>query len=229
MKNSSIFAAFERMWQHVVVAISGKADTSHTHSVATNDGINGVDGFMSSSDKAFIMQLQPDNLILGGINTVSALKPLLAAWLSDYRNIVTGAKCYFIADSSFVDMWNDGANEDSISGDQQWSVELVSSCINHNNSITGNVSALLRFTTYADSAVYYVSIENGTWGNIKKVSFANTVIGNVGGTTGGTTFPGITTGGSLPSVTAADNGKVLMVVDGTWQAVALPNAAEATF
>lgn len=33
----------------------------------------------------------------------------------------------------------------------------------------------------------------------------------------------------LPSVTEADNGKILMVVDGVWQAVALPNAEEANF
>ena len=31
MVNSSILAAFERMWQHVVTAISSKSDISHTH------------------------------------------------------------------------------------------------------------------------------------------------------------------------------------------------------
>lgn len=31
MANSSILAAFERMWQHVVAALSGKADISHNH------------------------------------------------------------------------------------------------------------------------------------------------------------------------------------------------------
>lgn len=36
-------------------------------------------------------------------------------------------------------------------------------------------------------------------------------------------------GAGLPPVTAADNGKILMVVDGVWQAVALPNAEEASF
>lgn len=31
MANTSILAAFERMWQHVVAAISGKSDINHTH------------------------------------------------------------------------------------------------------------------------------------------------------------------------------------------------------
>ena len=32
MVNASILAAFERMWQHVVSALSGKSDVNHTHS-----------------------------------------------------------------------------------------------------------------------------------------------------------------------------------------------------
>lgn len=36
-------------------------------------------------------------------------------------------------------------------------------------------------------------------------------------------------GAGLPAVTEADNGKILMVVDGVWAAVALPNAEEASF
>jgi len=35
--------------------------------------------------------------------------------------------------------------------------------------------------------------------------------------------------GSLPTVTTEDNGKLLQVVDGSWAAVALPNAEEASF
>ena len=31
MANTSIFAAFERMWQHVVAALGGKADINHNH------------------------------------------------------------------------------------------------------------------------------------------------------------------------------------------------------
>lgn len=34
MTNQSIRAAFERMWQHIVVAMSGKADANHTHSAS---------------------------------------------------------------------------------------------------------------------------------------------------------------------------------------------------
>ena len=31
MANASIFAAFERLWQHILIALDGKSDTSHTH------------------------------------------------------------------------------------------------------------------------------------------------------------------------------------------------------
>lgn len=31
MANQSIFAAFERMWQHIIIALNGKADAEHNH------------------------------------------------------------------------------------------------------------------------------------------------------------------------------------------------------
>lgn len=31
MANASIFAAFERMWQHINIALNNKSDISHTH------------------------------------------------------------------------------------------------------------------------------------------------------------------------------------------------------
>lgn len=33
----------------------------------------------------------------------------------------------------------------------------------------------------------------------------------------------------MPTVTADDNGKILRVIDGTWQAVSVPSAEEAIF
>lgn len=33
MANTSILAAFERMWQHIVVALSEKSNINHTHEV----------------------------------------------------------------------------------------------------------------------------------------------------------------------------------------------------
>lgn len=52
MANTSILAAFERMWQHIVVALGSKADASHTHSFdemggvtpITNGGTGATDG-----------------------------------------------------------------------------------------------------------------------------------------------------------------------------------------
>ena len=31
MANASILAAFERMWQHIAVALGGKSDLGHSH------------------------------------------------------------------------------------------------------------------------------------------------------------------------------------------------------
>lgn len=50
MANSSILAAFERMWQHVVAALANKADVNHSHSyndlsdIPTNDGSGTITG-----------------------------------------------------------------------------------------------------------------------------------------------------------------------------------------
>jgi hypothetical protein len=38
MANPSIFAAFERMWQHIVLVLSGKADSKHTHDTSDLSG-----------------------------------------------------------------------------------------------------------------------------------------------------------------------------------------------
>ena len=60
MANTSILAAFERMWQHIVAALSNKSNVDHTHSDATQ----ATSGFMSAEDK-----IQLDN---GGMPIVSA-------------------------------------------------------------------------------------------------------------------------------------------------------------
>lgn len=39
MANTSIFNAFERMWQHIVAALGNKSDINHTHN-DLNDAIN---------------------------------------------------------------------------------------------------------------------------------------------------------------------------------------------
>lgn len=54
MANTSILNAFERMWQHVVVALGGKADSDHSHTAseigaATSDHTHTVDSALSTS------------------------------------------------------------------------------------------------------------------------------------------------------------------------------------
>lgn len=42
MANTSILAAFERMWLHVLAALGGKADTNHTHNYAASESEGGA-------------------------------------------------------------------------------------------------------------------------------------------------------------------------------------------
>ena len=35
--NTSILAAFERMWMHIITALGGKAEASHTHEEYVNN------------------------------------------------------------------------------------------------------------------------------------------------------------------------------------------------
>lgn len=62
MANESILKAFERMWQHVVAGLGGKADTVHSHSEATTSDA----GFMSAADKTKIDGLFTDDLLFNG-------------------------------------------------------------------------------------------------------------------------------------------------------------------
>lgn len=47
MANQSIYAAFERMRQHIVAALGNKSDVDHTHDTVTD----ATDGLMSNEDK----------------------------------------------------------------------------------------------------------------------------------------------------------------------------------
>ena len=49
MANSSIYAAFERMWQHVVAALGNKSDTTHDHD-SKYDAIGAADTALTSAN-----------------------------------------------------------------------------------------------------------------------------------------------------------------------------------
>jgi len=56
MANTSILAAFERMWQHVVAALGNKADTGHGHNVVSTS----ADGFAPKRDGSTTKFLRAD-------------------------------------------------------------------------------------------------------------------------------------------------------------------------
>lgn len=69
MANTSILAAFERMWQHVVAALDNKSDSGHTHTNATlGQGV----GYCSTAaaTTAKVVSLSNYELKEGGIVTV---------------------------------------------------------------------------------------------------------------------------------------------------------------
>ena len=89
MANTSIFNAFERMWQHVTTALSKKSDTGHSHSNATQS----ASGFLSAEDK-----IQLDN---GGVPIVAASSSDGVAYTATVDGITAltaGAKITIIPD-----------------------------------------------------------------------------------------------------------------------------------
>lgn len=56
MANSSIYSAFERMWQHILNALGNKADAVHTHNVVSTS----ADGFAPKRDGSTTKFLRAD-------------------------------------------------------------------------------------------------------------------------------------------------------------------------
>lgn len=56
MANSSIYSAFERMWQHIVYALGNKSDVGHTHNVVSTT----ADGFAPKRDGSTTKFLRGD-------------------------------------------------------------------------------------------------------------------------------------------------------------------------
>lgn len=96
MANTSILAAFERMWQHIVVALSSKSDKDHTH-----------DDYYTVSDIDSKLSTKSDTSHGHSISEISSLQ--LA--LDDKANKATTLEGYGITDAaskSYVDTLIDG-------------------------------------------------------------------------------------------------------------------------
>ena len=53
MANTSIFNAFERMWQHIVAALENKSDISHNH---TKEDITDLEIFSNEEQITFLIE-----------------------------------------------------------------------------------------------------------------------------------------------------------------------------
>ncbi len=95
MANTSILAAFERMWQHIVTALAKKSDVGHIHSDATQS----TSGFLSAEDKT-----QLDN---GGIPIVPATSAdgvIYTAAVDGVTTLVNGMKLTIIPNATSTDV-----------------------------------------------------------------------------------------------------------------------------
>lgn len=84
MANSSILAAFERMWQHVVVALDNKSDLNHGHEVLTIKG-NGttIDGGTYDGSSASTVNITPESIGAASVDDISTSNVLATAVVTE--------------------------------------------------------------------------------------------------------------------------------------------------
>ena len=170
MANSSIYAAFEKLWkivqrkvytkEAVDSALANKAGTDHNHSDATVD----VAGFMPKEDKKYIDRIKPVELNIRG-KTIPEIQEIFNDWLttaSNYQN----ACAFFSSTIDLVNYWNADNTTDTVSGGQQWGLEVEAPYY-----LTDYV--LLKLTSYSNKLVYYVARMNKVWQKIYQVSFTD--------------------------------------------------------
>jgi hypothetical protein len=78
MANASILAAFERMWQHITAALSGKADSNHTHAISNVQNLQAtLDGKANSSHGNHVptTQVASNKTFLRNDNTWATVTP----------------------------------------------------------------------------------------------------------------------------------------------------------
>ena len=167
MANTSIYSAFEKMWQiisrkfnKIDTTLAAKSDATHTHGEATAS----ESGLMPSSDKKFVDMLKPTTVDIGG-KTIPEIQEVFNNWLSTIVN-TPGAKAVFSATTALIDYWNSGDTTNTVPGGQQWMLEVES-----HYYLSDYV--LLKLTTYSNKYVYYVARVNKVWQKIYQVSFTD--------------------------------------------------------
>lgn len=112
MANQSIFAAFERMWQHVTNALSGKANASHTHDYIPNSLKGAANGLaeLDSSGKVPSSQLPSyvDDVIQGTYVSTTSFKNASGTVITGETGKIyvdtTSNKTYRWSGSAFVEI-----------------------------------------------------------------------------------------------------------------------------
>ncbi len=138
-----------------------KANVTHIHDIATNTS----DGFMSTEDKQKINLLTGKNYQIGSITgkTINDLRNSLDNWLNSSKSTYN-ASTYFVASSDWITYWNENDTSSVISSGVLWTVRI-------SGIYTTKDYAQLEISTYGDKDVYYCTRRNGTWYQLRKVTF----------------------------------------------------------
>jgi hypothetical protein len=117
---------------------------------------------MSYQDKEWVNKFKyaGDINITNPIITIKQLKEKIDQWLQDRLTIV-GSSIGVLG--NFIPIWDNPEGTTTSGG------------LNTLTLVNANYPgyALIRLTHYTDKSVYYVAKNNGVWGKIKKVAFAD--------------------------------------------------------
>lgn len=135
--------------------------TDTTYSVATTE----ANGLMGADDKKKIGSVTGTTYTFGamGSKTITDLRNALDHWLNLYSS-TANATAIFSADTSWITAWNSGDTSTTLKAGVQWTVTNIA-------TYSTKAYTQLRISTYGSKHIYYVTRENGTWGNVSKTAF----------------------------------------------------------
>ena len=198
MANTSILAAFERMWQHVVNALNDKSDISHKHTLkdlgvsATATELNYVDGVTSNIQTQLDSKASRDMGIIyieGDSSSTTDTTNKVATWIGSHDKITS----YFSGLTILYKVVTAGSTTTTLNINNLGAATVV------RNATTGISTAcpvngvlLLTYTVDSDGTAYwktadYDSNTKNSAGTSNKTGAKMYLVGATSQTSSGTT------------------------------------------